>query len=162
MGGERAAELDEAPRASADRERAIFFVLGDRRYALRVAAAAGLAECGPIREVPGAPPAVVGLTEWRGNILTVFDLPRLLGHPPGEAPPFLVRLAPPMDRAALLLTANVAMGEFGDLTTDLGEDNLPRGRRLFEGWFDLEGDLVKLIDVRGLVRAAERQLRGRG
>jgi chemotaxis signal transduction protein len=160
MGGEQAAETDEAPRAMAERQRAIVFVLGGRRYALRVAAAAGLAECGPIREVPGAPPAVVGLTEWRGNILTVLDLPHLLGHPPGEAPPCLVRLASPMDRAALLLTANVTMGEFGGVSGVPEEDDVPRGRRVFEGWFDLEGDLVRLIDLVGLVRTAENQLRG--
>lgn len=35
----------------------------------------------PVRRLPGAPAEVLGLMNHRGTIVTVVDLPRLLGHP---------------------------------------------------------------------------------
>ena len=67
----------------------------------------GLANCGPLRRVPGTPAAVLGLTEWRGTLLTVLDLPRMLGAPASAAEPCLVRLAPPLRGVAFYLPAVV-------------------------------------------------------
>jgi chemotaxis signal transduction protein len=83
------------------------FELGGVDYALPLCAVSGVAECGALRAIPGAPPPVLGVTEWRGHLLTVLDLPRLLGHtrPPGRA--LLVRLAPPLAALAFHLPATV-------------------------------------------------------
>ena len=40
---------------------------------------AGVDDPGEMRIVPGAPPSVVGLTEWRGRVVTVLDLAILTG-----------------------------------------------------------------------------------
>jgi chemotaxis signal transduction protein len=87
--------------------RTLGFELDGQRFALRLADVGGLANCGPIRAVPGSPPAVLGLTEWRGTLLTVLDLPRLLDVAGDGAEPCLVRLAPPLRGVALYLPAVV-------------------------------------------------------
>jgi hypothetical protein len=146
--------------ASAPR-RALLFALGGRNYAIRVAAVGGVADSGPIREVPGAPSSVVGLTEWRGNVLTVLDLPHLLGHPPGDAQPCLVRLAPPLHQAALLLTVYVSVAEIvGDFAAFDAEG--PAGESHdFMARFEYEGSVVRLIDPVRLFRHVGSQVRGR-
>jgi hypothetical protein len=143
-------------KASAPR-RALLFVLGGRNYAIRAAAVGGVAECGPIRQVPGAPSAVVGLAEWRGNVLPVLDLPHLLGHAPGDAQPCLIRLAPPLQQAALFLTAYVSVAEVvGDFDAEGAERESPE----FMARFEHEGSVVRLIDPVRLFRHVEGRLRG--
>lgn len=89
--------------------RLLVFDLDSRRYALRATQINGLAECGPIRTVPGAPREVLGLVEWRGNLLTVLDLPQLLGHVSPQGPSCLLRLAAPGQGIALFLPSVVRM-----------------------------------------------------
>ena len=98
-------------------ERAILFELAGRSYGLRIGSIEGLGEADSIRSVAGAPPFVLGLCEWRGRLLTVVDLPALLGSVPAETEPggrpvepCLVRLAPPLDRTALYVPADVRLG----------------------------------------------------
>lgn len=88
-------------------ERHLRFTLEGTAYALPLTHVDGLASCGVIRPVPGAAPAVLGLTEWRGTLLTVLDLPRLLGRRPAACEPCLIRLAPPLHGVALHLPAPV-------------------------------------------------------
>lgn len=92
-------------------ERVIRFRLGVEQFGIRVAEIGGVANCGPIREVPGAPSCVLGLTEWRGSLLTVLDLPRLLDREAPEDPACLIRLAPPMEQTAFFLPATVQLVE---------------------------------------------------
>jgi hypothetical protein len=133
-------------KASAPR-RALLFVLGGRNYAIRAAAVGGVAECGPIRQVPGAPSAVVGLAEWRGNVR----------HAPGDAQPCLIRLAPPLQQAALFLTAYVSVAEVvGDFDAEGAERESPE----FMARFEHEGSVVRLIDPVRLFRHVEGRLRG--
>ncbi len=86
-------------------ERLLRFTLERTAYAFPLAHVAGLASCGVIRPVPGTPAVVLGLTEWRGTLLTVLDLARLLGRCPDAAEPCLIRLAPPQRGVALYLAA---------------------------------------------------------
>lgn len=79
------------------------FRVGDLRLALPLSTICGLAEPRPIRRVHGAPAAVVGLTEWRGELVTVIDLRTLLDAPPDGVPACLLRLAPPYEHVALQL-----------------------------------------------------------
>lgn len=95
--------------ANGGTERMLVFALDRQRYALRASTISGLADCGTVRKVPGAPPEILGLAEWRGELVTVLNLPRLLGHRPRDTPRRLVRLAPPLDLTALYVTASVRM-----------------------------------------------------
>ena len=64
---------------------ALVFGMGTERYALRLSA---LAEVFPFRgctEVPGAPAALLGVINVRGEIRPVADLRRLLDVPAGDA-----------------------------------------------------------------------------
>jgi purine-binding chemotaxis protein CheW len=86
---------------AAGTDRVLVIPLDSERYALPLAAVSDLAEFGPLRRVPLAPEGVLGLAEWRGRIVTVLDLARILGRTTAAAPRCLVRLAPPLDHLAL-------------------------------------------------------------
>src|SRR5437868_115370 len=61
----------------------LIFALGEERYAIELSA---LAEVLPLRgctSVPGAPSAVLGVMNVRGEIRPVADLRRILELPPG-------------------------------------------------------------------------------
>jgi hypothetical protein len=88
-------------------ERKIVFKLGGRWCALSLDRVAGVDDPGEMRIVPGAPRAVVGLSEWRGRVVTVLDLAILTGAPPFSGLRCLVALAPPLDGTALLVPAPV-------------------------------------------------------
>ena len=133
------------------RGRVLMFDLESCRYALRAAAVNGLAECGPLREVPGAPPAVMGLVEWRGHLLTVLDLPQLLGHATPNGPACLIRLAPPLQGTSLFLPVNVRMATLASLA-------VPPTPAAEPGTVEHEGRLIRLIDPSTLVRRTEKEL----
>ena len=88
-------------------ERRIVFKLDGRGCALSLDRVAGVDDPGEMRIVPGAPRAVVGLTEWRGRVLTVLDLAIMTGAPPFSGLRCLVVLAPPLDGTAFLVPAPV-------------------------------------------------------
>lgn len=66
-------------------ETAIVLRVGDARYALSMTAVAEVARVPPVTRVPGAPDWVAGVANWRGRILAVVDLRRVLGAPAGAA-----------------------------------------------------------------------------
>jgi hypothetical protein len=140
--------------------RALLFALEGRNYAIRVAAVGGVAESGPIRKLPGAPSAVVGLAEWRGNVLTVLDLPHLLGHAPGDAAPCLIRLAPPLHQAALLLTAYLSVADVDSDSEPFEVDGPDGGTHGFMARVEHEGSVVRLIDPVRLFRHVDSEARG--
>jgi hypothetical protein len=81
-----------------------------RRHWLGLSHVAGVAPPCDLWRVPGAPDAVLGLAEWRGSVLTVLDLPRLVGEGVACPRPWLVRLAPPLDHVALACPALPVVG----------------------------------------------------
>ncbi len=99
-----------------DREQSRFlgFRVGASDYAIRLEHVSGLADCGPVRKVDGAPPAILGLSEWRGRVLTVLDLPGMLGEPAGPGPRCLIRLSGTMTHTALEVPAPVTFLNFED------------------------------------------------
>jgi chemotaxis signal transduction protein len=105
-----ASRTQDAVEVAPQGERVLRFALGENEYALRLRDVAGLASLGPVRAVPGAPPEVVGLAEWRGSLLTVLDLPLLLGRGAAERDEretCLVQLAAPLRGVAFFLPAPV-------------------------------------------------------
>lgn len=92
-------------------ERRLVFSLASGAYGLRLEAISGVAELTSWRPVPGAPPGVLGLTEWGGRPLTVLDLPGLIQEQPGRGDASLVRLAAPFDHLALYVPASLRVEE---------------------------------------------------
>ncbi len=106
-------------RASAEQEnRFLGFRAGSSDYAIRLEHVSGLADCGPVRKVNGTPPQILGLSEWRGRLLTVLDLPGLLGEPDSRGPMCLIRLSGTMIRTALRVPAPVTFLKAEDHQTD--------------------------------------------
>ena len=116
-------------------ERVLLFMLGNRRYGLDAERIVGLAEWGVVFPVPGSHRSVIGLTEWRGEILTVLDLAPLLGIEATDEPRQLARLAYPLERTALAI---------------------PRAARLVTPQLN---DNIRCIDPNHLVEPVERRMR---
>jgi purine-binding chemotaxis protein CheW len=55
---------------------------GRESYALPVAGVSEIATLGPITPVPGAPPAVLGVWNLRGDVIAAIDLGALMGLGP--------------------------------------------------------------------------------
>ena len=62
-------------------ESACVFTLGGESCAVHVRQARAVVKLGPVTRVPGAPPALVGVTNVRGTVVPVLDLRPLLGLP---------------------------------------------------------------------------------
>src|SRR5689334_13461259 len=60
---------------------ALKFALGREHYAIESRYVAGVFRLTKLVPLPGARSPVVGLTAWRGDILTVLDIRQLLGRP---------------------------------------------------------------------------------
>lgn len=77
-------------------------------YAIAVEAIAEVAEAPALRPVPLGPAGVLGLAEFRGAVVAVLDLGRLLDeHASGERATRIVRLAAPHDRTALAVSGRL-------------------------------------------------------
>ena len=138
---------------SAD-ERMLLFRSGSTQYALQVSAIGGVTDWGEIRRVPGAPSSVLGLTERRGKLLMVLDLPRLLGRPIGERARCLVRMAPPFHQSAMALPQTIRVVRIRDpLVPAPAEPD-----EVVCSQFEHEGQPVRLIDPRLVARLVEREL----
>jgi chemotaxis signal transduction protein len=59
------------------------FQLGGVRYALPIAGVREITRPLRIVELPDTPPGVVGVAEYRGDVVPVVDLRQCLGHGPG-------------------------------------------------------------------------------
>jgi len=67
--------------AGADSLRLLAFSLGGERYAVELRYALEVFRLSTFSPLPGAPAPIFGLTAWRGEIVTLVDLRRMLGLP---------------------------------------------------------------------------------
>ena len=88
----------------------LLFSLQRQRYAIRLSAVDGVDSPQTICSVPGASRHVLGLAHWRGNLLTVFDLPGLVEDAADGGSGCLLRLAAPHEGLALFLPASTSIG----------------------------------------------------
>lgn len=81
----RARALAQAPAdqeaAAAEQLRLLTFSLGGERYAVELRYVVEVFRLPMLSPLPGAPAPVFGLTAWRGELLTLLDLRRILGLP---------------------------------------------------------------------------------
>jgi chemotaxis signal transduction protein len=119
----------------------LYFQLGGAPYAIAQETISDVAPVGAIHPVPLSPPAVLGLTERRGRAIAVIDLPALLDGAPAGAPrgAHLMRLAAPLEGAALLVPAEVFSGS---------------GTEASEGHVWIDGRIHVLLDAQALVKRA--------
>ena len=77
-----AARRTEDEAAQTDRSTVLTVRLNDERFALDVNAVAQVIPLGRLTVVPGAAPAMLGVMAMKGEVVSVFDLTRLLDLPP--------------------------------------------------------------------------------
>lgn len=87
----------------------LLFRLERRSYAIFLSHVSGLCDTESVRKVIGAPRGILGLAPWHGRVLTVLDLPVLLGDRPTGYRPSIVRLASPFTDSALFIPASITM-----------------------------------------------------
>lgn len=122
--------------------------LATERYAIDVADALEVGLRGEVTRVPGAPPAVLGVHNLRGQVLPVVDLSSALSVPPDgtETGPYFVVIEAGGDRAALAVDEILAVGAL-DGSVEAVETGSIRGRVV------ADGGLYGVLDVERLLAA---------
>jgi purine-binding chemotaxis protein CheW len=101
-------EFDEAfrevPRGEEEKRHSMLALsVAGEPYAVRLAEVAGLFTRRRIQGIPGPLPELLGLAGFRGEILPVYDLPRLLGYGPLQSAPGALLLTDTTPTVALAI-----------------------------------------------------------
>ena len=117
--------------------------LGAERYAFPVEAVREVVRDGDVTPVPGAPPAIRGVHNLRGEVLPVVELGALLGVGTGSEEARCMIVAD--DRG---LRAALAVHELLDVSEIPGE--LEAADAPLTGSLVVDGELVGVVDVTAL------------
>jgi purine-binding chemotaxis protein CheW len=120
--------------------------LRDERYAFPAEVVREVARSLAITPVPGAPPAVRGVHNLRGEVVPILELSALLGVAGGEAQCVIVA----EDRGR---RAGLTVDELLDVTQL--PDELETAEAPLAGSALLDGGLVGVVDVRAILDAVE-------
>lgn len=118
------------------------------RYALPIHDVVEVARIGELTPVPGAPHAVLGVQNLRGQVVPVVDLGAVVGMPRSEKRGALVVVDDSGQPAGLAVDALI---DVADLVGDASEP--PDGPLLGSAMVD--GALVGLLDARSLLRLTQ-------
>ncbi len=127
------------------------FRVGSESYALPVAQVLEVADLGRLAPVPGAPPAVLGVRNLRGQVLPVFDLASVLGTEHGATADKLIIAEEAGRRAGLAIDQVTDVGALGG---PVQESDSP----FLSGSTLVEGELVGIIDIEGVFGAIEQRV----
>jgi len=158
--------LDTAPRSATDADTPVEGPIGGvilrfagARYAVDMSTVAEVVPVPPTTRVPGGPPWLSGVVNWRGRVLPVLDLRPLVGAP--------LSPMPTSARLVVLTEDDVEVGVIADMVPgllDCDPDSLeplpatvaPGIAPLVRGVVDFDGP-VALLDT-GAVLALRTQL----
>lgn len=123
------------------------------RYAVEIRWVREVFTLGHVTPVPNAPPTIAGVTNFRGSIMPVLDLPCVL-YELGRAPAAPERLRPPA-----LPGDGAIVVETDDVRAAFRVDNVAEVSTLREGQspqtlIDSTGREIELLDPPQLLRAA--------
>lgn len=125
-------------------------------HALRLSAIAGLYVERRIVPVPSDVATLLGLVGLRGELVPVYDLGALLGHPAARDPAWIVLVRAPAGSVGL---AFEKLESFLRLSRDALEDAGASASRHIEGLVQTGGGLRPLVDVSSIVEAiAQKEL----
>jgi chemotaxis signal transduction protein len=113
------------------------FQVEGRRFAADIGWAREAVLVGQVTPVPTAPPEVIGLTQVRGHVLALLDLPRMLGGRPASVRLGDIALRVQVGDTAALLCGATDLS-VGDAPADASAIDLP----------DLLGRLRRHIEER--------------
>jgi purine-binding chemotaxis protein CheW len=125
------------------------FRVGTESYAVPVEQVLEVAVLGALAPVPGAPPAVLGVQNLRGQVLPVVDLATVFGLQRDGPAKRLVITESQGRRAGLAIDEVVDVGELAGAVHDSDSDFL-------SGAALAEGDLVGVVDLESVFGAVER------
>jgi purine-binding chemotaxis protein CheW len=127
----------------------VHFRVGAESYAVPVAHVLEVAEVGVLTPVPGAPPAVLGVRNLRGQVLPVIDLAAVFGAHRTQPAAKLVVADKGGRRAGLAIDQ---VTDVGDVVSELHETESP----FLSGSTLVGGELVGIVDVDQVFAAVER------
>jgi purine-binding chemotaxis protein CheW len=119
---------------------------GGEHYALAVERVLEVIAYGDVTAVPGADPAILGVSNLRGRIVAVVDLASLLGIEPLQAAQRIVVVEDAGRRAGLAVESVSEVGLVGEPTQEV-DVRFVRGATL------VDGALVGIVDVAELLDA---------
>ena len=127
---------------------ALLLPVGGDWYAVDLAVMLEVVPDPPLTPLPGAPPAVLGVMNLRGQIVPVFDTAALLGLPAAGSTGHVAVALTPLGPAGLSLGARPERVELGRAA---GPAELPAavGRHSIG-----DGRVATLVDVESLLRDA--------
>jgi purine-binding chemotaxis protein CheW len=159
-------ELDQLGRAAiaAEGDECVVFSVGGARFAVPLHNVAQVGEVGHVTRVPNTPDWIVGVISWRDDVISLIDVPTLLGRPsdvPGGH--VVVIRTDDGDMAAGLLVER--LGRIERYPHDQFDDVLPDGSlgRIAGGAYRPEASAeVVAVDVERLLAAAWPEALGAG
>jgi purine-binding chemotaxis protein CheW len=122
--------------------------VGGERYALPIYDVVEVARIGDLTPVPGAPDAVLGVQNLRGQVVPVVDLGAVVGMPRSEERGAVVVVDDSGQPAGLAVDALL---DVADLVAEASDS--PAAPLL--GSVMIDGSLVGLLDVRRSLRLAQ-------
>lgn len=131
------------------------------RHGVRLAAIREIQRPGAVRSVPLAPPAIRGLADVRGRMVTAADLAALLGVHGGAATPspagHLMILAEPRDHFALWLPWEIDLRsvDLSGLRPRPAADGEPE---IFEGFVSPEGLVLNVLSAEKIFLHCEQEV----
>lgn len=140
-----------APPALSGRMQVLVFTLDNERYGIELAEVAEILSNPQCVAVPGAPAALRGVTQLRGDICPVWDLARLLGAggPDPESAPTVLALRRPSRPAAVAVSTveGVRSFQFGEFAPAPATVVFVKG---------ITSDLIALLDMERIIKEAVR------
>jgi purine-binding chemotaxis protein CheW len=138
-----------------ERVRVLLLEVGQDSYALAVETVDRVMAVPPVTRVPGASPAVLGVFNLRGEIVPLFDLPRLIGTGETAGGSHVAVVRSPRGLAGLLASAAPVVAELGDPVAGIEGAG---GRSIH----DVEGHLASYVDIDEYFAAEDPALQGTG
>jgi purine-binding chemotaxis protein CheW len=118
------------------------------QYALPVGSVLEVAERGKITPVPGAPPEVLGVRNFHGQVIPVIDMASRLGLDRDAEAPLIVVAQEGEHQAGLAVDEVLEVGEMPKVSNETESD-------LLAGAATIEGSLVGVVDVAAVLGGSE-------
>lgn len=143
----RQATATQAPQALST---VLTFFWGRERYALPLEAAKEVVAVRGVTPIPGLPGHLLGATNYRGEVIAVFDARPLAGMPPGLVHPhsYMIVLDVDGEPAGMLVDG---LGDIQEIPAVSGSDWQPDDTDLLISVDLPDGGLLPVLDVTELV-----------
>jgi len=135
------------------------FIVGGVHYAVAIAGVREICNPKALVSLPHAPPSVVGVTDYRGNVIPVIDLRMRFGLPPVEQSRRIKWIVVDVGGSLASLVVDQTRGVFGTAgvphrpAPPLGAGDDMRG---IEGVATYDDELVFVLDLRSFAEVTSR------